>query len=74
MGIPDAILNKPGKLTEEEWVIMRKHPVYAREYLSKVSYLAPALDIPYFHHEKWDGTGSPEGLKAEEIPLAARIF
>ena len=74
MGIPDAILHKPGMLTEDEWVIMRKHPVYAREYLSKVSYLAPALDIPYSHHEKWDGTGYPQGLKGEEIPLAARIF
>lgn len=74
MGIPDAILNKPDRLTEEEWTIMRKHPVYAREYLSEVSYLAPALDIPYFHHERWDGTGYPEGLKGEEIPFAARIF
>jgi putative nucleotidyltransferase with HDIG domain len=74
MGIPDAILNKPGELSDEEWVIMRKHPTYAREYLSKVSYLAPALDIPYSHHEKWDGTGYPQGLKGEEIPLAARIF
>ena len=74
MGIPDAILHKPGTLTEEEWVIMRKHPVYARDYLSEVSYLTPALDIPYFHHERWDGTGYPQGLKGEEIPLAARIF
>jgi hypothetical protein len=74
MGIPDAILNKPGKLTEEEWITMRKHPVYARDYLSEVSYLAPALEIPYCHHEKWDGTGYPEGLKGEDIPLAARIF
>jgi putative nucleotidyltransferase with HDIG domain len=74
MGIPDAILNKPGQLTEEEWVTMRKHPVYARDYLSEVSYLAPALEIPYFHHEKWDGTGYPQGLKGEAIPLAARIF
>ncbi len=74
MGIPDAILNKPSALSDEEWVIMRKHPVYARDYLSNVSYLAPALDIPYSHHEKWDGTGYPQGLKNEEIPLAARIF
>jgi putative nucleotidyltransferase with HDIG domain len=74
MGIPDGILNKPDKLTEGEWAIMRKHPVYARDYLSEVSYLAPALDIPYFHHEKWDGTGYPEGLKGESIPFAARIF
>ncbi|HET9913660.1 MAG TPA: HD-GYP domain-containing protein [Anaerolineales bacterium] len=74
MGIPDAILHKPGMLTEEEWVVMRKHPVYARDYFSSVSYLTPALDIPYFHHERWDGTGYPQGLKGEEIPLAARIF
>ncbi len=74
MGIPDAILHKPGTLTEEEWVIMRKHPTYARDYLSQVSYLAPALDIPYFHHERWDGTGYPKGLKGDEIPLAARVF
>ncbi len=53
---------------------MRKHPVYARDYLSKVSYLSRALDIPYFHHERWDGTGYPQGLKGEAIPLAARIF
>ncbi|HMB23473.1 MAG: HD-GYP domain-containing protein [Chloroflexota bacterium] len=74
MGIPDAILHKPGNLTDAEWKIMRKHPVYARSYLSAVSYLAPALDIPYSHHERWDGTGYPQGLKGEEIPLAARIF
>jgi putative nucleotidyltransferase with HDIG domain len=74
MGIPDAILHKPGKLTEEEWKIMRKHPVYARSYLATISYLAPALDIPYSHHERWDGTGYPRGLKGDEIPLSARIF
>jgi putative nucleotidyltransferase with HDIG domain len=74
MGVPDGILNKPDKLTEDEWAIMRKHPVYARDYLSEVSYLAPALDIPYFHHEKWDGTGYPEGLKGESIPFSARVF
>jgi HD-GYP domain-containing protein (c-di-GMP phosphodiesterase class II) len=74
MGIPDAILHKPGELTEEEWIVMRKHPVYARDYLSKVSHLAAALDIPYSHHEKWDGSGYPLGLKGEAIPLAARIF
>jgi HD-GYP domain-containing protein (c-di-GMP phosphodiesterase class II) len=74
MGIPDAILHKPSTLSDEEWVIMRKHPVYARDYLSNVSYLTPALDIPYSHHEKWDGTGYPQGLKQEGIPLAARIF
>ncbi|MEA2575140.1 MAG: hypothetical protein QOH93_2438, partial [Chloroflexia bacterium] len=74
MGIPDSILLKPGPLTEEEWEIMRKHPVYAYELLSPISFLRPALDIPYCHHEKWDGTGYPLGLKGEQIPLAARIF
>ncbi|MEW5784263.1 MAG: HD domain-containing phosphohydrolase [Bacillota bacterium] len=74
MGIPDCILLKPGKLTEEEWVIMRRHPEYAYKMLSSVEYLRPALDIPYCHHEKWDGTGYPRGLKSKEIPLAARIF
>ncbi len=74
MGIPDSILLKPGKLTEEEWVIMRCHPVYARDLLSPIEHLRPAIDIPYYHHEKWDGSGYPEGLKGEEIPLAARIF
>ncbi|MBI2247826.1 MAG: HD domain-containing protein [Armatimonadetes bacterium] len=74
MGIPDSILLKPGALTDEEWVIMRKHPVYAYELLSPISYLRPALDIPYAHHEKWDGSGYPRGLKGEPIPLAARIF
>ncbi len=74
MGIPDGILLKPGPLTDEEWVIMRKHPVYAYEMLSPIQYLGPALDIPYCHHEKWDGTGYPRGLKGEQIPLSARIF
>jgi HD-GYP domain-containing protein (c-di-GMP phosphodiesterase class II) len=74
MGVPDAILLKPGPLTEEEWVIMRKHPTYAYEMLSPIAYLKPALDIPYCHHEKWDGTGYPRGLKGEEIPLSARAF
>jgi len=74
MGIPDQILLKPDKLTEEEWIIMRKHPVYAFELLSPIAYLRPALDIPYCHHEKWDGSGYPRGLKGEQIPLAARLF
>ena len=74
LGIPDSILLKPGKLTEEEWEIMKKHPVHAYEMLSKIAYLRPALDIPYCHHEKWDGSGYPRGLKGEEIPLPARIF
>jgi len=74
MGIPDAILLKPDKLTDEEWVIMRRHPQFAYDMLSPITYLRPALDIPYCHHEKWDGTGYPRGLKGEQIPLAARIF
>ncbi|MFN7036022.1 MAG: HD-GYP domain-containing protein, partial [Bellilinea sp.] len=74
MGIPDAILLKPGRLTDEEWEIMRKHPLYAYQMLYPVQYLRPALEIPYAHHEKWDGSGYPRGLKGEEIPLAARIF
>ncbi|MDD3699878.1 MAG: HD-GYP domain-containing protein, partial [Atribacterota bacterium] len=74
MGIPDRILLKPGPLTPEEWEIMKKHPVYAWELLSPIKYLRPALDIPYYHHERWDGTGYPRGLKGEEIPLSARIF
>ena len=74
MGIPDAILLKPGKLTEAEWAIMRRHPVLAYEMLSSIAYLRPALDIPHYHHEKWDGSGYPDGLKGEQIPLYARIF
>ncbi len=74
MGIPDQILRKPGKLTEEEWGIMRKHPVFAFQLLSPIEYLHPAMDIPYCHHEKWDGSGYPRGLKGEEIPLSARLF
>ena len=74
MAIPDAILHKPGKLTEDEWQIMRQHPVYARDLLWPIEYLHPALDIPYCHHEKWDGSGYPRGLKGEQIPLAARLF
>jgi len=74
MGIPDNILLKPGKLNDEEWEIMRKHPVFAYELLSPIEYLRPALDIPYCHHEKMDGTGYPRGLKGEQIPLSARIF
>ena len=74
MGIPDAILLKPGPLTDEEWVIMKRHPTYALELLSPTSYLRPALEIPYAHHEKWDGTGYPLGLSGEQIPLSARIF
>lgn len=74
MGIPDKILLKPSPLTDEEWTIMRRHPEYSFDLLSPVVYLKSALDIPYCHHEKWDGTGYPRGLKEEQIPLAARIF
>jgi putative nucleotidyltransferase with HDIG domain len=74
MGIPDYILLKTEELTAEEAEIMRKHPLYAYELLSKIAYLKPALDIPYCHHERWNGSGYPRGLKGEQIPLAARIF
>jgi len=74
MAVPDSILMKPGPLTPEERTIMRQHPKNAFEMLSPIVYLRPALDIPYCHHEKWDGTGYPRGLKGEQIPLAARIF
>ena len=74
MGIPDSILLKEGKLTEEEWEIMRKHPQFAHDMLAPISYLNDALDIPYCHHERWDGTGYPQGLKGDRIPLVARIF
>jgi PAS domain S-box-containing protein len=74
ISIPDSVLLKKGPLTEEEWKVMRTHPVTAYEVLSQVEYLQPSLDIPYCHHERWDGSGYPRGLKGEEIPLAARIF
>jgi putative nucleotidyltransferase with HDIG domain len=74
MGVPDSILLKGGKLTDEEWTIMRQHPQFARDMLTPIAYLNDALDIPYYHHEKWDGTGYPQGLKGNHIPLAARIF
>jgi HD-GYP domain-containing protein (c-di-GMP phosphodiesterase class II) len=74
MGIPDNILLKKGPLTAREWEVMRKHPVYAQRFLSKIPYLVPAIEIPYHHHEKWDGTGYPNGLKGADIPLPARIF
>jgi HD-GYP domain-containing protein (c-di-GMP phosphodiesterase class II) len=74
IAISDTILLKPEPLTNEEWEIMHQHPVYAYQLLSPIAYLRPALDIPYCHHEKWDGTGYPRGLKGEQIPLAARIF
>jgi PAS domain S-box-containing protein len=74
MGIPDSILRKPGPLTDEEWAIMRRHPVYAYELLAPIRFLHPALEVPYCHHERWDGKGYPRGLRGEEIPLAARVF
>jgi response regulator RpfG family c-di-GMP phosphodiesterase len=74
MGIPDSILLKPGPLTDDEWQVMRQHPRYAYDMLAPIAYLRPALDIPYCHHERWDGSGYPRGMKGEQIPLAARIF
>lgn len=74
MGVPDAILLKPGKLTDEEWIVMRMHPTYAYELISPIAYLHPALDIPFSHHEKWDGSGYPNGLRGPLIPPAARYF
>jgi HD-GYP domain-containing protein (c-di-GMP phosphodiesterase class II) len=72
--IPDKILLKPGSLTESEWEVVRRHPLFGYKLLEAIEYLKPALDIPYCHHERWDGSGYPRGLKGEEIPLAARIF
>jgi PAS domain S-box-containing protein len=74
MGVPDHILKKRGKLTPDEWEEMRQHPMYAYNLLSPISFLRGVLDIPYCHHERWDGRGYPRGLKGEQIPLAARIF
>lgn len=74
MGIPDTILLKEGDLTSGEWAVMRQHPSFAFDMLYPIEYLRPALAIPYCHHERWDGSGYPRGLKAEQIPLAARIF
>jgi HD-GYP domain-containing protein (c-di-GMP phosphodiesterase class II) len=74
MGIPDYVLQKPSALDDEEWALVRKHPQIAYDLLSPVAYLHGALDIPYYHHEKWNGTGYPQGLSGEQIPLGARIF
>lgn len=74
MAIPDSVLLKPGPLDAAEWEVMRRHPAYAQEMLTPIAFLRPALDIPRCHHEKWDGTGYPEGLRGEQIPLAARLF
>jgi len=74
MGIPDEILQKPGPLTDDEWVIMRRHPEMAYQMLSPIKYLKEAITIPYYHHERWDGSGYPHKLKGLEIPLQARMF
>ena len=74
LGVPDAVLLKPGMLNEEEWAVMRRHPGYAHEWLSPIAFLRPALEIPYGHHERWDGAGYPRGLRGAAIPLAARLF
>ncbi len=74
MGVPDEILLKPAPLDENEWIVMRKHPQYAFDMLMPIEYLRSALDIPHYHHERWDGSGYPFGLKGQAIPLAARIF
>jgi HD-GYP domain-containing protein (c-di-GMP phosphodiesterase class II) len=74
MGVPDSILMKDGPLTPEEIAVMNHHPEYARQMLAGIEFLRPAMDIPYCHHERWDGSGYPRGLKGEAIPLAARIF
>ncbi len=72
--VPDSILLKPARLDTQEWSVMRKHPEYANDMLAPIGYLGPAVDIPYCHHEKWDGSGYPRGLIGEQIPLTARIF
>ncbi|MFZ5880063.1 MAG: HD-GYP domain-containing protein [Chloroflexota bacterium] len=74
MGVPDSILHKPGPLDEAEWQVMRRHPQIAYDLLRRSPHLRPALDIPHCHHERWDGSGYPAGLRGEDIPLAARIF
>jgi PAS domain S-box-containing protein len=74
MGVPDHILLKPGPLTDEEWDVMKQHPENAYKLLSPIPFLKSALDIPYYHHERWDGSGYPQGLQGEQIPLSARIF
>jgi HD-GYP domain-containing protein (c-di-GMP phosphodiesterase class II) len=74
MLIPDAVLLKPGPLTAQEWEAIRRHPIYAYEILFPITQFRPALDIPYCHHEKWDGSGYPRRLVGEQIPIAARIY
>lgn len=74
MAVPDHILLKPGPLTDEEWAVMRKHPATAYTWLKPIEYLGPAIDIPYYHHEHWDGSGYPQHLSGDEIPFWSRIF
>jgi len=74
LGVPDRILLKNGPLTEDEWTVMKRHPQLAYRFLAKVPYLEKSLDIPRFHHERWDGNGYPSGLSGTRIPLAARLF
>jgi putative nucleotidyltransferase with HDIG domain len=74
MGIPDSILRKPGQLTPDERLLMQDHPNMAKKMLEDIEFLRPAIDIPYCHHEKWDGSGYPRGLKGVDIPFAARVF
>ena len=74
MAVPDAILLKPGSLSEDEWKVVKMHPLHARKLLENIPYLKTALDIPYSHHERWDGSGYPEGLSKQAIPFPARIF
>ncbi len=74
MAIPDQILHKPGPLDDEEWKVMKQHPIRSREFISEIPFLQPAIQVAYYHHERWDGSGYPEGLHGEHIPLSARIF
>jgi HD-GYP domain-containing protein (c-di-GMP phosphodiesterase class II) len=74
LGVPESILQKPGSLTESEWLVLQMHPAYSYQILEPIEFLKPAIDIPYYHRERWDGSGYPQGLKGEEIPFAARIF
>ncbi len=74
LAVPDSILLKPGKLTDAEWTVMKEHPTVAHDVLDPIEYLRNAMDIPWCHHERWDGTGYPRGLRGDEIPLPARLF
>ncbi|NMC54719.1 MAG: GAF domain-containing protein [Chloroflexi bacterium] len=74
MAVPDEILNKKGELSEEEKAVLRQHPLYAYQWLQSIPYLKEAMDVPYCHHERWDGGGYPRGLKGAEIPMSARMF